>query len=280
MSSNMENVRPSPIAGSWYTSSAQALQLEIRSYLAAAKLQPIEGEVIGLIAPHAGYRYSGPTAGYAYRVVLGKEVDVVAVFSPFHDFTDERLLTTSHSAYQTPLGAVPVADDMMAVFQKQIEGKGLRAQEIAFDREHSLEIQLPFLQIALGKEFLLFPLMVRTYEMDEIEVVAQAAANVFKEKKMLLIASTDLSHFYDQKTACTLDEEMLKRIAAFSPEQVLEAERKGIAFACGAGAVAAILRTAQLLGGTRVQVLHHSTSGVESGDYSSVVGYGAAIIER
>jgi len=280
MSSREDSIRPSPIAGTWYTNQPEALRREIRTYLDEAKIPAIAGEVIGLIAPHAGYIYSGRTAGHAYRAVQGKIADVVTVFSPFHDYTDEKLLTTYHSAYLTPLGLVPVALDILEEFQKRIAEKGLFAREIAYDREHSLEIQLPFLQVALGKEFRLFPLMIRTHELDEIEIIAQAAATVLKDKNSLLVASTDLSHFYDEETACKLDEEMLKRIAAFSPEQVLEAERRGIAFACGAGAVAAVLRIAQLVGGKDVRILHHSTSGAETGDYSSVVGYGAAIIER
>ncbi|MGV8025920.1 MAG: AmmeMemoRadiSam system protein B [Anaerolineaceae bacterium] len=280
MSSDEKDIRPSPIAGTWYTDDPQALQQEIQSYLAQAHVPENQAEVIGLIAPHAGYRYSGPTAGYAYRAVQGKQVDVVAVFSPFHAYTSERLLTTRHSAYQTPLGLVPVEKGMVNEFQMLIGKNNLTAYEIAFDSEHSLEIQLPFLQTALADKFQLFPLMVRTNEMEEIEIIAQAVAEVLKDKKVLLVASTDLSHYSNQVTACKLDEEMLKRIASFSPEMVLEAEEKGIASACGAGAVAAVMRTAQLLGAKTIRVLYHSTSGEETGDYSSVVGYGAAIIER
>ncbi len=280
MSSDEKDIRPSPIAGTWYPDNPQTLRREIQSYLEQAQVPEIQTEVIGLIAPHAGYRYSGPTAGYAYRTVQGKQVDVVAVFSPFHAYTNERLLTTRHVAYQTPLGLVPVATEILNEFQTKINKSDFNAYKIAFDNEHSLEIQLPFLQTALDDKFRLFPLMIRTNEMEEIENIAQAAAAALKDKKVLLIASTDLSHFFDQDTACKLDEEMLKRITAFSPEQVLEAEQNGIAFACGAGAVAAVLRTAQLLGAKTIRVLHHSTSGEETGDYSSVVGYGAAIIER
>ena len=279
MSLDMKNVRPSPIAGTWYSADPQILFREIRSYLDNAELPKIGGDVIGLIAPHAGYQYSGPTAGYAYRAVMGKKFDIVAVFSPFHPYINEPLITTQHSAYQTPLGLVPVVEEPLENFIEKMEKNKFPVFGIAFDEEHSLEIQLPFLQAALAETFQLFPLMIRTHEPDDIEMIAQAAAAVLKGKKVLLVASTDLSHFYDEPTACRLDEEMLKRIAAFSPEQVLEAEKKGIAFACGAGAVAAVLRTAQLLGGKSVQILHHSTSGEETGDYSSVVGYGAAVIE-
>ncbi len=280
MSLDEKNIRPSPIAGTWYSRDPQVLSAEIQSYLDCASLPEIQADVIGLVAPHAGYRYSGPTAGYAYRAVMGKKFDVAAVFSPYHAYIREPVITTGHSAYQTPLGVVPVAEKPLHEFMESMQQNKFPVYEITFDGEHSLEIQLPFLQTALAGAFQLFPLMIRTHEINEIEMIAQAAAAVLKGKKVLLVASTDLSHFYDESTACKLDEEMLKRIASFSPEKVLEAEKKGIAFACGAGAVAAVLRTAQLLGGKTVRVLHHSTSGEETGDLSSVVGYGAAIIEQ
>jgi len=280
MSLDEKNIRPSPIAGTWYSSNPQDLSAEIQSYMDRASLPEIRSDVIGLVAPHAGYRYSGPTAGYAYRAVMGKKYDIAAVFSPYHAYTRELIMTTSHSAYQTPLGIIPIAEKPLHDFMEKMEQNKFHVYEIAFDGEHSLEIQLPFLQTALAGAFQLFPLMIRTHALNEIEMIAQAATAVLKGKKALLVASTDLSHFYDESTANRLDEEMLKRIASFSPEQVLEAEKKNIAFACGAGAVAVVLRTAQLLGGKTVQILHHSTSGEETGDHSSVVGYGAAIIEQ
>jgi len=260
------DVRPSPIAGTWYSNNPAELQQEITNYLTQAHLPPISGEVIGLISPHAGYRYSGLTAAYAYRAVQGMQFDTVAIFSPFHAYTAEKLLTTQHSAYQTPLGIIPIDREMMRVFEQKLVDNGMFIYKVSHDGEHSLEIQLPFLQVSLEGKFHLFPLMIRTHEPQEIEIIAQAAANVFKDKKVLLVASTDLSHFYDQKMANSMDAEMLRRIEAFTPDQVLEAERSGKASACGAGAVATVLRIAQLLGATTVQVLNSRTSGDETGD--------------
>jgi hypothetical protein len=273
------DVRPSPIAGIWYSNKPAELQQEITGYLSHAHLPELDGEVIGLIAPHAGYRYSGQTAAYAYRAVQGLQFETVAIFSPFHSYTPEKLLTTHHRAYRTPLGIIPVNWDLMRDFEQRLVEHGLFISEVSQDGEHSLEIQLPFLQIALEGTFHLFPLMVRTHEAHEIETIAQTAAEVLKDERTLIIASTDLSHFYEQGMANELDGEMLRRIGALSPDLVLEAERNGKGFACGAGAVATVLRITQLLGASRVQILNYRTSGDETGDYSSVVGYGAAAIE-
>ncbi|NMB61113.1 MAG: AmmeMemoRadiSam system protein B [Chloroflexi bacterium] len=273
------DIRPSPIAGTWYSDRPAVLQQEINDYLSRVKSPVIEGKIIGLIAPHAGYRYSGPTAAFAYRAVQGLQFDIVAILSPFHAYTPEELLTTRHSAYQTPLGIIPIDRELLHDFEQRLVENEIFVTEISRDGEHSLEIQLPFLQVTLDEKFHLFPLMIRTHDPQKIEVIAQAAATVLKGRNALIIASTDLSHFYEQRTANMFDKEMLQRIETLAPDQVLEAERDGKGFACGAGAVAAVLRITQLLGASKVQVLHYRTSGDETGDFSSVVGYGAAAIE-
>ncbi len=281
MSGSVTDIRPSAIAGTWYTNNADALRQELNVYVSEAEIPKISNDaIVGLIAPHAGFRYSGRTAGYAYRAIRDADYDTVAVFSPFHAYTPQKLLTTSHMAYQTPLGNIPVAVDLLTDFSKEMEEKGLPVQTLPFDKEHSLEIQLPFLQTVLGSSFDLFPLMVRTQTMKEIEMIAQTAVDIFSKKRILLVASTDLSHFYNQKAARKLDEEMLNRMAAFSPERVLAAERTGKAFACGAGAVAVVLQIAKLMGAGKVKLLHYSTSFDATGDASAVVGYGAALILR
>jgi len=274
-------VRRSPIAGAWYPSNPALLQTEIDGYINQAQPPDLTGDVIGLIAPHAGYFYSGPTAGYAYRCVKGSAFDVCAVFSPLHDYMPYDFLTTAHQAYSTPLGLVPVDHTLLAEANQRIEQSiGLPLQPIANDREHSLEIQLPFLQCALSMPFTLLPVMVRTNDPTLLEGAARAISEVIKEKKVLLIASTDLSHFYDEQEANVLDDAMLNQMIRFSPQGVLEAERCGEGFACGAGAVALMLWLAKFLDAHQVTLLHHSTSAQASGDSSRVVGYGALAVTK
>ena len=149
---------------------------------------------------------------------------------------------------------------------------------ITRDGEHSLEIELPFLQRALASDFKLLPVMVRSFSADVLLELGRALAVVARQQPTLLVASTDLSHFYPEKTAKALDGEMLSHIEDFSPDGVLGAEQRGTGFACGAGAVAAVLWAARFLGADRVKLLHYSTSADETGDRHSVVGYGAAAV--
>lgn len=279
--STINPIRPSPIAGSWYPANAERLAAEIRGYIDGAVLPNLTGEVIGLIAPHAGYFYSGVTAGYAYRSVQGNVFEGCAVFSPLHDYLPYDLMTSAHEAYGTPLGPVKIDHGLVDLVSKKIEERaGVGLQHIANDREHSLEIQLPFLQQALVNPFWLLPVMVRTHDPYTLKLAAEAIAEGLEGKKVLLVASTDLSHFYKESEAKELDAVMLKQMMSFSPEGVLKAERSGTGFACGAGAVALMLWTARFLGAERVTLLHHSTSADASGDSSRVVGYGALAVTR
>lgn len=273
------NVRPSPIAGQWYEGDPKALARAVDAYVNEAKLPELQGEVIGVVAPHAGHRYSGAVAGYAFAALRGRSPKLVAVLSPFHNYHSAPLLTSAHEAYATPLGTVPIDSEAVAALDSALRSEltfGLTP--IANDPEHSLEIELPFLQRVLTSSWKLLPVMVRAQEPRVCMKLGKALAEVLKGKEALLVASTDLSHYYDQRVALTLDRAMLAQVEAFSPEGAFSVERNGKGYACGLGALAAVLWAAQGLGADAVRVLRYATSGDVTGDYSAVVGYGAAAI--
>jgi AmmeMemoRadiSam system protein B len=177
------------------------------------------------------------------------------------------------------LGTIAINQPLLTALQEDLAVRsGFELTPIAYDREHSLEIQLPFLQYALAAPFELIPIMVREYRPEPLQAFAYSLAKILEGKNALLVASTDLSHFYDENTANRLDRHMLEQISGFSPEGVLRAEEEGKGYACGNGAVALVLWAALELGGKSVTVLHHSTSADTTGDKSQVVGYGAAAI--
>jgi AmmeMemoRadiSam system protein B len=275
----MLDVRPSPIAGKWYEGDPEMLARSVDTYLEEAQLPELDGEVIAVIAPHAGHLYSGAVAGYAFAALRDRTPDLVAVIAPMHHPYLEPLITTHHAAYTTPLGDIHVDKDMLReldVVLKSEVGFGLAAVER--DPEHSLEIELPFLQRALKSNWKLLPVMVRAREPSVSERLGAALAHVLRDKNFVLVASTDLSHFYNHQTALTYDRAILKAIESFEPEEAFDLERAGKGFACGIGALTAVMWAARKLGADRVRVLRHATSGNVTGDYSSVVGYGAAAI--
>ncbi|GAB4545985.1 MAG: AmmeMemoRadiSam system protein B [Anaerolineales bacterium] len=271
------NLRPSPIAGAWYEANPRKLSAQIDSYLNNAELPKINGEVLAVIAPHAGHIYSGQVAAYAFAALRGRAPELVAILSPFHNFAPYPLLTAAHDAYATPLGNIEVSQSALKELQDNLN---IPITPIANDKEHSLEIELPFLQRVFPHSFKILPLMLRAQEPRIAERLGDALAKVLKDKNAVLVASTDLSHFYDSRTASVLDGEMLRRIEALDPAGIFSAEQSGAGFACGHAAVAAVLHAAKQLGANQVQILKYATSGDATGDNSSVVGYGAAAVVR
>ncbi|MGZ9225280.1 MAG: AmmeMemoRadiSam system protein B [Anaerolineales bacterium] len=275
----MLDVRPSPIAGNWYEGDPILLARILDEYLDEAQLPEMEGEVMAVIAPHAGHKYSGAVAGYAFAALRGRKPDLVPVIAPMHHPYSEPLITTRHDAYATPLGEVPVDKDVLRELDAILKSElGFGLSPVQHDPEHSLEIELPFLQRALSSEWKLLPVMVRVREPRVSKALGKALAHVLRDKNSVMVASTDLSHFYNQQTALSYDRAMLNAIESFDPEATFDLERAGKGFACGLGAFTAVMWAARELGADTVKVLRHATSANVTGDYSSVVGYGAAVI--
>ena len=275
------DIRPSPIAGKWYPGEAAQLAESVDSYINSAQIPPIKGNVIGIVAPHAGHLYSGPVAGFAFATLRGLSPELVVIVSPMHHPYYQPLLTSAHAAYGTPLGPVPL--DKEALFEldsrlKEALGFGLAA--VRKDPEHSLEIELPFLQRVFTSGFHLLPVMVRDQSARTAEALGHAIAKTVADKHAILVASTDLSHFYPQSNANMLDAALLHEVETFNPLGVLQADEQGRGFACGKAALAAMLWAARDLGADHVQVLRHATSGDVTGDFEQVVGYGSAVVTR
>ena len=273
------SVRPSSLAGRWYDADPGALARSVNAYLDDAQLPALEGEVIAVIAPHAGHLYSGPVAGYAFAALRARTPDLVALIGPMHQPYVEPLITTAYDAYSTPLGDVPVDKDALRELDQILKAElGFGLSPVLRDPEHSLEIELPFLQRALSSGWKLLPVMDRAREPRVSKALGKALAQILRDRKFVMVASTDLSHFYNQQTALAYDGAMLAAIESFAPEDAFDLERAGRGFACGLGAFTSVMWAARELGADKVQILRHATSGDVTGDYSSVVGYGAAAI--
>lgn len=267
----VSDVRPSPLAGKWYPGSPERLAQSIDAYLDQAEVAPVEGRIVGVLAPHAGHRYSGAVAGHAFKRLRGEAMEVVAVVGPSHYPYRGPILTTGHDAYSTPLGEVPVARDLLDTLRTEIALETVRD-----DQEHSLEIELPFLQRALGA-FPLVPLALVSQSLATAQALGAALARMLDGRRALLVASSDLSHFYPQGIATQLDAAVLSAVEGFDPAAVIRAEDEGRGFACGRGAIAAVMIAARALGADTARVVGYATSGDATGDYSQVVGYGAAL---
>jgi hypothetical protein len=270
----MLDIRPSPIAGQWYPGDPKRLTATVDAYLAAAPAPEVPGELVGVVAPHAGHLYSGAVAAYAFKAAQPLDVETVVITCPSHRHDDGPLITTRHEAYTTPLGVAPVDGEALAQVAKTCP---VPLTPIRRDQEHAIEIELPFLQ-RLFANFKLIPIMIRDQTWPVVSALAKALVETLRDRRVLYVASSDLSHFYPQAAAKKLDAYLLSKIDAFDPEGVLRAEEEGKGFACGKGAIATTLLIAKALGATEARVIKHATSGDVTGDYDQVVGYGAAVI--
>lgn len=269
-------VRRSAIAGSWYPGDALQLRTMIAGFLEQVPSARLDGDLVGLVAPHAGYMYSGQVAAHAYAQLRGKgkALSRVVVVSPVHRMYSGAFAVTENEYYETPLGLVPVDTDLV-----EVVGRTVPLRRVPQDTEHSLEIQLPFLQFLLEK-VALTPIMMGDQDWESAQRLGHALAGAIGQDDVLLVASTDLSHFHDAGVARKLDQAVLDLIEAYDPKGLAAALAAHRAEACGGGPVAAVMLAAQELGATRAVVLQYANSGDVTGDRSNVVGYAAAALLR
>ena len=273
---NHAGIRQPAVAGLFYPDQKIELDRQVAIYLENAPELPISGRISGIIAPHAGYMYSGGVAAHAYRQLVDTDIDIVAVISPSHREYFTEISVFNGSAYTTPLGNVPVAHDIaveLAGYNPQIilSEKGHRFEE------HALEVQLPFLQKVLD-DFRLLPIVMGEHSHDNIETLATGLAGVLKDRKALIVASSDLSHFYNAGKAESLDHHVSEHIAAYDADSLFKDLQSGACEMCGGGPVVATMKTCALLGATKSKVLIYRHSGEVTGDRSEVVGYLSAIL--
>ncbi len=272
-----EKIRESVIAGSWYTADPKLLKKELVMYLDRARPAPLEGELSGIVVPHAGYLYSGGVAAWSYKLLLDNRFDRVLILAPSHHASFPAASIYSLGGYRTPLGIVALDRELI---DELYTYKGLIGYVPHADSmEHSLEIQLPFLQTVLPA-FSLTPVVMGNQDYDFCLRLAQAIAEVCSRKRVLIVASSDLSHYHPYEEAKLLDKVCLDRIDALDPEGLSAEVEHRRTQACGAGALITVMLAARLLGANRGRVLKYANSGDVSGDMSGVVGYAAAAIYR
>jgi AmmeMemoRadiSam system protein B/AmmeMemoRadiSam system protein A len=270
-----EHIRESVIAGSWYPGNASRLQREVQDYVIQASTVDLGGQLIALISPHAGYRYSGQVAAYAYKLLGERKFSSVVVIAPSHRSYFRGVSVYDRGGYRTPLGVVPLDRELISAV-KQRESRIEYVPE-AHSQEHSLEIQLPFLQV-LMPDAKLVPLVMGNQDFATCKWLAEAVSDCIKNKSVLVVASSDLSHFHPYKQAKRLDQVVLDKVNDFDPQGLSDDLASGLCEACGGGPMVTAMLIARRLGANKSRVLHYANSGDVTGDHSGVVGYMAAAL--
>ena len=263
-------------AGTWYPGNAADLKDAVRNYLNHATTRDVNGQVVALVSPHAGYVYSGQVAAYSYKLLQGKHYDSVIVIGPSHRVPFSGVATYDCSGFRTPIDVIPLDSALLSSIMKR--EPRIRSFPEAFQQEHSLELQLPFLQVVLPG-FKLVPLIMGDYDLATCRWLADAIADCIKGKSVLVVASSDLSHYHSYDMATEMDHRLLDKVGAMDTEDVSECLNSGKCEACGRGPIITAMLIAKRLGSAKCDVVHYANSGDVTGDKYSprgVVGYAAA----
>jgi len=271
---NMLYVRKPAVAGMFYPADKRVLEDEIKKYLDAAAPEDVDGKIIGIVSPHAGYVYSGPVAAFSYKLLIGKKYDVVVVISPSHREYISGSSVFDGDAYETPLGLIKVDKEIAKSIASDNDKIYLSSRGHSVKGtmgEHALEVQLPFLQVVLG-DFKLVPIVIGEQDKKNCTLLADKLAEVLKDKNVLIVASSDLSHYNSYEDAHKIDKFAVESFEKGNIDDILNCD------ACGAGPIYTMMLASKKLGANKNKILKYATSGdVPEGDKWRVVGYMSGI---
>ncbi len=265
--------RRAAVAGQFYPGDPMRLRTVVRDHMAASGVAPAPDATAVIIAPHAGYPYSGPTAGYAYRRIQGKAPKRVVLLGVSHRYALDKASVYSAGSFETPVGTFPVDSEFAGALAKETDSPGVEPHRL----EHSLEVQLPFLEAAVGA----VPIAPVLFGAPPLEWHAQFGQTLaaMVDKDDLLVISTDLSHFLGEEDANTIDQASIQAVLAGDWARFAQGACDGRFSMCGAAAVTAGMSYALAQGADRWRLLDYRTSARATGDRSRVVGYAALSME-
>jgi len=278
----MAKVRQPCQAGAFYEGNPRSLQQQIKecflNRLGPGRLPEVvetpPKKTIGVLCPHAGYMFSGPVAAHSYlELAEDGKPDTVFLFGPNHTGIGSGLASMNDGFWRTPLGDVEI--DRAACDQLVAEAKIIDVDDSAHTYEHSIEVQLPFLQYLYGSDFKIVPVCFLMQDLSSATEVGQAAAKVVGKMNAVIVASSDMTHYEPQQTAQKKDKKALEAVEALDESRFYSTIEANRITTCGYGPIAALIVAAKTLGAKEAKLLCYKTSGDVIGDYSSVVGYAA-----
>lgn len=267
-------IRDPVYAGYFYPKDPAPLSHQIDTFLRGAQKEKTISGVKALIVPHAGYIYSGQVAAHAYHHVRTRQIETVIILSPSHKHGFDGCSIYPEGGYKTPLG-VALVDEATARKLSDISGFGYVPE--AHEKEHAVEVQIPFIQTVLPNAKII-PIVMGFPRMKTYSKMADALAVISAEKQILVVASTDMSHFFSKEKANRSDADTISLIESFKSSQLVDRLKRGENIMCGGGPVVTALLYAQRLGSETVKSLAYADSSMAGGDTSSVVGYYSAAL--
>jgi AmmeMemoRadiSam system protein B/AmmeMemoRadiSam system protein A len=269
----LKHIKETAVAGAFYPADEQALADMVKDFLESAETATVDGKLIALIAPHAGYQFSGQVAAHAYRHLKERNIDTVIIIGPSHDAVVNGAAVYTSGIMKTPLGGIRINEQ---IARSLVDEKAhVTANPAAFKNEYSIEVQLPFLQAAL-KDFTIVPILIGQPSRDCFDSLTRGLTAVLgKNQNVILIASTDLSHYHSYEKAKKLDSRVADAVTRMSLEDLERKLHTGECEMCGGYPVLFTMSVARRLGATNGVVYKYSNSGDIMSDKSRVVGYAA-----
>ena len=281
------NLRRPAVAGSFYAGDSKSLNIQIENCF-LHKIGPGEiplvnpkrqNNIIGLISPHAGYMYSGPVAANGfYKIALGGKPDTIIILGPNHQGFGENVSIMAEGKWKTPLGELEIDAEMAEDILKK--SKIIKNDKKAHQYEHSIEVQLPFIQYIFGKDIKFVPICMTRQDIDtDIEIAKSIRSSVI-DKNILIIASSDFTHYEPQEYAENVDKQAINAILEFNPKKLYDMIHHQNLTMCGPGPITVMLIACETLGAKKAELLKYATSGDVSGMYDQVVGYASLIVSK
>ncbi|MCV0393020.1 MAG: MEMO1 family protein [Nitrosopumilus sp.] len=270
-------IREPVVAGQFYPEEKDDLEKMIKSCI-ESKFGPSttkvkEEKIFGVIVPHAGYVYSGPTACHSFKAISPLNPELAIVIGPNHYGIGRDAAISADVKWSTPLGLVPVDTELTKQVSEQ--SKLIEIDSYSHSQDHSLEVQIPMLQSFLTTEFKILPIILRAQDMNTAEIVGDAVSEIAKNRNAIIIGSSDFTHYEKNSFAHSQDKALIEPILKLDVKEFYKVLKEKKITACGYGAIASTMIACKKLGATRGELLSYSTSGDVSGNNSSVVGYAA-----
>jgi len=281
------NLRSPAVAGSFYAGDSKSLNIQIEKCF-LHKIGPCEipltnpkrkSNIIGLVSPHAGYMYSGPVAANGfYKIALDGKPDTIIILGPNHRGFGENISIMVEGRWKTPIGELEIDTEIAENILKN--SKIIRNDEKAHQYEHSIEVQLPFIQYIFGNDIKFVPICMTRQDIDTDIEIAQSICSSVVDKNILIIASSDFTHYEPQEYAENVDKQAINAILEFNPKKLYDMIYRQNLTMCGPGPITVMLIACKTLGAKKAELLKYATSGDVSGMYDQVVGYASIIIRK
>jgi len=271
-----EIIKKADLAGAWYPNAKATLSSALDNYLNSAKVASIQGDIKAIIAPHAGIIYSGPVAAYSYKAVQGKKYATVFLLGFCHRRSFEGISVYKEGYFETPLGTLEVDSQLASEIISR--DKKIIYYPAAFEGENSIELQLPFIKKVLPDSKIV-PIAFGSSDFSYCETMSSILAEILKKRNdVLIVASTDMSHFHNYEEAKNIDLKSIELLKNFAAKEIYERSILGVQLFCGYMPVVTTLLACKKIGADNIAILHYANSGDITGDKYRVVGYVSAAV--